>query len=265
MSPCLKIGTGPFRNDLEKNRGWLCPNIMEMLSPEERKKYVRQMMLAEIGEAGQEKLKAAKVAVVGCGGLGCPVLLYLASAGIGTIGIIDFDIVTVSNLHRQILFGNKDVGKKKTELAKTKINVMHPEVNIIIHDKMLKENNAEEILKNYDLVIDGCDNFETRYIVNDTCVKLQKPLVYGSILGFEGQLAVFNFEGGKNLRHLFPEPPNPEDVPDCSENGVLATVPGIIGTMMANETIKVIIGKSEMKNRLLLLNCLTSEHRILDY
>ncbi len=212
-------------------------------------------MIPEIGLQGQEKIRNTKVAIVGCGGLGCPALLYLASAGIGTIGIVDFDTVSITNLHRQILFGNSDVGQNKIDVAEKKIKALHPEVNIIKHAVMIDEKNAEGILKNYDIIIDGCDNFATRYIVNDASVKLGKPLVYGSILGFEGQLAVFNLNGSKNLRDLFPEAPNAEDVPDCSENGVLATIPGIVATMMANECIKVVLDKSSMKNKFILINC----------
>ncbi len=222
-------------------------------------------MIPEIGLSGQEKIRNAKVAIVGCGGLGCPTLLYLASSGIGTIGIIDFDTVNITNLHRQILFGNNDVGNKKIEVAEKKIKTLHPEVNIVKHEVMLNEKNAEEILSQYDIVIDGCDNFDTRYIVNDACVKLNKPLVYGSILGFEGQLAVFNYFGSKNLRDLFPEPPNAEDVPDCSENGVLATVPGILGTIMANECIKVILDKSSLSNKFTLINCMDLRMSVLNY
>jgi molybdopterin-synthase adenylyltransferase len=236
-----------------------------MLSKEEKRKYIKQIMISDIGLSGQEKIRNAKVAIVGCGGLGCPALLYLAAAGVGTIGIIDFDTVSITNLHRQILFGNNDVGKKKINVACEKINAMHPEVNIIRHDLMLNDENAEMILSNYDLIIDGCDNFLTRYIVNDTCVKLNIPLVYGSILGYEGQISVFNFKGSKNLRDLFPEPPNPEDVPDCSENGVLATIPGIIGTMLANETLKVILDKEVLQNKFLIINCIEMELAILEF
>jgi molybdopterin/thiamine biosynthesis adenylyltransferase len=236
-----------------------------MLSNEEKRKYIRQIMIPGVGNAGQEKIRNAKVAIVGCGGLGCPALLYLASAGIGTIGIIDFDTVNITNLHRQILFGNEDVGKKKTEVAKEKLHKMHPEVKIIIHDAMINEQNAKDILKSYDVVIDGCDNFETRYAVNDACVSLGKPLVYGSILGDQGQLAVFNLNGGKNLRDIFPEPPNAEDVPDCSENGVMATIPGIIGTMMTNECIKIILERSTSSNKFKVLNCETMEFSTLKY
>ncbi|MGZ4043964.1 MAG: HesA/MoeB/ThiF family protein [Bacteroidia bacterium] len=236
-----------------------------MLSPGEKRKYIRQIMIPEIGLSGQEKIRKAKVAIVGCGGLGCPVLLYLASAGVGTIGIIDFDTVNITNIHRQILYGNDDVEKKKVEVAKQRINTKHPEVTIIAHDIMLDHSNAEEIFSGYDIVIDGCDNFETRYIVNDTCIKLDKPLVYGSILGFEGQVAVFNLNRSKHLRDLFPEPPNPEDVPDCSENGVLATIPGIMGTIMANECLKVILDKCTLSDKFLLFNCLDMELSVLHY
>lgn len=236
-----------------------------MLSPEEKRKYIKQIMVPEIGLSGQEKIRNAKAIIVGCGGLGCPTLLYLAASGVGTIGIIDFDTVSITNIHRQILFGNNDVGKKKIEIAKEKINVLHPEVNLICYDAMLDETNAESILQNFDIVIDGCDNFLTRYVVNDACVKLNIPLVYGSILNFEGQLAVFNLNNSQNLRDLFHEPPNSEDVPDCSENGVLATVPGIIGTIMANECLKVIVGKSIMNNKLAIINCITLEISILNY
>lgn len=236
-----------------------------MLSNEEKRKYIKQIMVPEIGLPGQENIRNAKIAIVGCGGLGCPTLLYLAAAGVGTIGIIDFDTISITNLHRQVLFGNNDVGMKKIEVAKRKINEMHPEVNIITHNVMLDENNAESILKNYDLVVDGCDNFLTRYTVNDVCVKLNKPLVYGSILGFEGQIATFNYKGSKNLRDLFPEPPNSEDVPDCSENGVLATIPGIVGTMMANETLKVILKKNVAVNKFIILNCSTLHLTELNY
>lgn len=236
-----------------------------MLSPEEKRKYIRQIMIPEVGAAGQEKIRHAKVAVIGCGGLGCPVILYLASAGVGTIGLVDFDTISITNLHRQVLYGMNDVGKKKTAVASEKIKALHPETNVVIHDAMLDENNAESILSSYDIVIDGCDNFATRYVVNDACVKIGIPLVYGSILGFEGQVAVFNLNKSKNLRNLFPEPPNPEDVPDCSENGVLATIPAIVGTILANECLKILLGKSNLDNKFLLFNCLEPEMNVLQY
>jgi adenylyltransferase/sulfurtransferase len=236
-----------------------------MLTKEEKRKYIKQIMLSDVGSIGQEKIRSAKVAIVGCGGLGCPTLLYLSAAGIGTIGIIDFDTVNITNLHRQILFGNKDVGNKKVQVAKEKINAMHPEVNIIIHDEMIQEKNATELLSVYDIVIDGCDNFETRYIVNDACVLLGKSLIYGSIFAHEGQMALFNVQGSKNLRDIFPEAPNAEDVPDCSENGVLGTVPGIIGNLMANECLKLILELSTLQNKFLLIDTKTLSMNIFQY
>lgn len=225
-----------------------------MLNKEEGKRYFKQILLEEIGLNGQIALKQAKVAVVGAGGLGCPVLQYLASCGVGTIGIIDFDTVDVSNLHRQILYTADDVGKKKAILASEKITSQNSFIKTIVHDVLLDETNIEAIIKDYDLVIDGCDNFTTRYTVNDACVKLNKPLVYGSILGFEGQVAVFNYKGSKNLRDIFPEAPNAEDVPSCSENGVLGTLPGVIGTMLAHEAIKIITGLPIAVNQLRIIN-----------
>lgn len=228
-----------------------------MLSKEEFKRYQKQIMLDNIGINGQLKIKQTKIAVIGAGGLGCPVLQYLSSVGIGTIGLIDFDTVDVSNLHRQVLYSENDIGKLKVEIAAQKINLQNPHIQTVLHPVMLNEENAESILSNYDIVIDGCDNFMTRYIVNDVCVKLNKPLVYGSILAYEGQIAVFNFNGSKNLRDLFPEAPAAEDVPSCSENGVLGTVPAIIGTMMAQEAIKLILNSSSLQNHLLLVNTMT--------
>lgn len=225
-----------------------------MLSKEEFKRYQKQIMLDDIGINGQIKIKQSKVAVVGAGGLGCPVLQYLTSVGVGTIGIIDFDTVEISNLHRQVLYSEKDINKPKVEVAIGKLSAQNPFIKLIAHQTLLNEENAESILSEYDIIIDGCDNFLTRYIVNDTCVKLNKPLVYGSILGYEGQLAVFNFKGSKNLRDIFPEPPRSEDVPNCSENGVLGTVPAIIGSMMAQETIRVILEKPNLVNSFMIFN-----------
>ncbi len=213
-----------------------------MFSPNEAKRYAKQTILDEVGLIGQVKLKNARVVVIGAGGLGCPIIQYLSACGIGTIGIVDFDVIEHSNLHRQVLYTPQDVGRKKAEVAKEKALAQNPDTIIEVFDCALSEDNAEFILSQFDLVIDGCDNFLTRYIVNDTCVELEKPLVYGSILGFQGQLAVFNFQGSKNLRDLFPEPPNAEDVPNCSDNGVLGVVPGVIGTLMANEALKCILG-----------------------
>lgn len=219
-------------------------------------RYNRQMMLPEIGDAGQEKLKKAKVLVIGAGGLGCPVLQYIATAGVGTIGIVDFDKVEIHNLHRQILYTENQVGQAKTTTAKSVLENLNPLIDIIAFEEKLTAENALRIIQNFDVVVDGCDNFATRYLVNDTCVTLGKTLVYGSILKYEGQLAVFNHKGSKNLRDLFPEPPNSEDVPNCNLNGVMGTLPGIIGTMMAHETLKLIMDLPILKNELVLFNTL---------
>lgn len=219
-------------------------------------RYNRQMMLPEIGNEGQEKLKNAKVLVIGAGGLGCPILQYLVPAGVGTIGIVDFDKIEIHNLHRQILYTEKQVGQSKSKTAKETLEAMNPLITITAFEEKLTAENASQIIQNYDVVVDGSDNFTTRYLVNDTCVGLGKTLVYGSILGFEGQLAVFNHKGTKNLRGLFPEPPNPKDVPNCSLNGVLGTLPGIIGTMMAHETLKLIMDLPTLQNELVIFSTL---------
>lgn len=219
-------------------------------------RYNRQMMLPEIGDSGQEKLKKARILVIGAGGLGCPILQYIATAGIGTIGIVDFDKIELHNLHRQILYTDKQVGKSKALIAKSVLEALNPLINIIAFEEKLTAENAAQIIINFDVIVDGCDNFQTRYLVNDTCVTLRKSLVYGSILKFEGQMAVFNHNGNKNLRDLFPEPPNSKDVPNCNLNGVLGTLPGIIGTMMAHETLKLILNLPTLENELILFNSL---------
>lgn len=229
---------------------------MSNFSKPELIRYNRQMMLPEIGLKGQEKLKAAKVLVVGAGGLGCPALQYLAAGGIGTIGIIDFDTVELHNLHRQILYTAEDLGKSKAQTAAKKLKQQNEHINFAVFNEMISETNASTIISQFDVVLDGSDNFMTRYLVNDTCVALNKPLVYGSILKFEGQLAVFNYKGSKHLRDLYPEAPNPEEVPNCDENGVLGVVPGIIGTYMAFKTFAVILDKLDKTNELLLFNFL---------
>lgn len=225
-----------------------------MLSKEEFNRYNKQVMLEDIGLLGQTKLKQAKVLVIGAGGLGSPILQYLVSMGIGSIGIVDFDTIEVSNLHRQILYGPEDVGRLKAEVAIEKLSKQNPFIDIQVYSVLLSEENAEEIFGNYDIVVDGCDNFMTRYTVNDVCVKLNKPLVYGSILGYQGQLAVFNLNGSKHLRHLFPEPPNAEDVPSCSENGVMGYVPGIVGLYMADLVTQIILNQFEKVNTLFLVD-----------
>jgi molybdopterin-synthase adenylyltransferase len=219
-------------------------------------RYNRQVILPEIGDEGQDKLKKAKVLVIGAGGLGCPILQYIATAGVGTIGIVDFDTIEIHNLHRQILYTEDQLGFSKANTAKATVEKLNPLIEVQAFEEKLTPENASRIIADFDIVVDGSDNFSTRYLVNDTCVTLGKPLVYGSILGFEGQIAVFNHHGSKNLRDLFPEPPNPKDVPNCSFNGVLGTLPGMIGTMMAHETLKLIIGLPSLKNELVLYKTL---------
>ncbi|PJJ09622.1 adenylyltransferase/sulfurtransferase [Flavobacterium sp. 1] len=219
-------------------------------------RYNRQMMLPEIGDEGQKKLKNAKVLVIGAGGLGCPILQYITTAGVGTIGIVDFDKIEIHNLHRQILYTQNQVGKNKATTAKETLKTLNPLITIVAFEEKLTSENASTILRDFDFIVDGSDNFTTRYLVNDTCVALGKTLIYGSILGFEGQLAVFNHNGTKNLRDLFPEPPNPKDVPNCSLNGVLGTLPGMIGTMMAHETLKLIMDLPSLENELVLFSTL---------
>ena len=219
-------------------------------------RYNRQVILPEIGDEGQAKLKKAKVLVIGAGGLGCPVLQYIATAGVGTIGIVDFDKIEIHNLHRQILYTEDQVGLPKATTARTTVEKLNPLIEVFAFEEKLSIENASSIISQFDFVVDGSDNFSTRYLVNDTCVDLGKTLVYGSILGFEGQLAVFNHRGSKNLRDLFPEPPNPKDVPNCSFNGVLGTLPGMIGTMMAHETLKLILDLPTLSNELVLFKTL---------
>lgn len=225
-----------------------------MLNIQEYLRYVKPMQLPEIGKEGQEKIKKARVLVIGAGGLGCPILQYLTTSGVGTIGLVDFDKVELSNLHRQVLYSEKHIEKSKVKSAVEALEKLNPLTDFIPFKEKVTAENCESIISKFDIIIDGCNNFATRYLVNDTCVKLGKPLVYGSILKFEGQIAVFNNNGSKNLRDLFPEPPNPEDVPNCSLNGVLGTLPGIIGTMMAHETLKIITNLPCLCNELVIFN-----------
>lgn len=234
-----------------------------MLTIDEINRYSRQLFQQDVGAEGQLKIKAAKVLVIGAGGLGCPVLQYLAGAGVGTIGILDFDQVEIHNLHRQVLYATDDIGKRKAVVAAEKIRALNPHCGLLVFDELLCEENAAAIISQFDIVVDGTDNFQTKYIVNDTCVLLDKPLVYGSILNFEAQLAVFNYQGSKNLRDLYPEPPNPEDVPSCSENGVLGIVPGMAGTLMCSLTLKIILGHAIITNALLLIDFHTFRFRVL--
>ena len=225
-------------------------------------RYQKQILLKEIGQAGQEKLSRASVLVVGAGGLGCPALQYLAAAGIGRLGIVDFDVVELSNLHRQILYTPEDLGKPKAEVAAMRLKALNPELKVEVFQEKISTQNALYLLANFDLVLDGSDNFPTRYLVNDACVLLNKPLVYGSIFRFEGQVSVFNLEieGQKtNYRDLFPVPPQPSEVADCNEAGVLGVLPGMIGTMQANEVIKIITGAGKtLANRLFCFNALNN-------
>ncbi len=234
-----------------------------MLNGEELKRYNRQIILPEIGLAGQEKLKSAKVLMIGAGGLGCQVLQYLAAAGVGNIGIVDNDTVDLSNLHRQVLYSSADVGKLKAVLAKEKLELQNPYIFVTDYTERLTLNNAKNICINYDLIIDGSDNFETRYLVNDICVALNKILVFGSIFKFEGQISVFNYFDGPNYRDVFPNAPSADEVPNCAEIGVLGVLPGIIGAYMANEAIKIICNIGEMlSGKLLTINALDNSTSI---
>ncbi len=241
------------------------------LSHEEKGRYHRHLILKEFGLASQEKLKNAKVLVIGAGGLGCPCLLYLTAAGIGRIGIVDFDQVDESNLQRQVLFKESDIGKNKAETAAKRLTELNSFVQFDVYPVQLTSHNAIDILSNYDVVIDGSDNFATRYLVNDACVFQKKSLVYGSIFRFEGQASVFNLKKkdgafSPNYRDLFPKPPLPGTVPSCAEAGVLGVLPGVIGSFQANETIKIITGIGEpLAGKLFLWNALTMETRQLQY
>jgi sulfur-carrier protein adenylyltransferase/sulfurtransferase len=241
----------------------LNPNLDEIqLTKDDYERYSRHLILPEVGLDGQKKLKAASVLCVGTGGLGSPLLLYLAAAGIGRIGIVDFDVVDHSNLQRQIIHGTSWVGKPKIESAKNRILEINPYCQIDLYETRLSSENALSIAEPYDIVIDGTDNFPTRYLVNDACVLLNKPNVYGSIFRFEGQATVFNYEGGPNYRDLYPEPPPPGLVPSCAEGGVLGILPGIIGVIQATEAIKIILGQgTTLSGRLLLFDALGMKFR----
>lgn len=236
-------------------------------SKEELARYNRHIIIPEFGMEAQQKLKAAKVLVVGSGGLGSPGLLYLAAAGVGTIGIVDFDVVDDSNLQRQVLFGVDEIGKPKVEAAKRRLEALNPHIQIVLYNTQLTSKNALDIIKDYDIVADGTDNFPTRYLVNDACVLLGKPNIYASIFQFEGQVSVFNYrfangELGPNYRDLYPTPPPPGLVPSCAEGGVLGVLPGIIGSLQALEVIKVITGVGEpLVGRFYIFDALNFESR----
>lgn len=241
----------------------LNPNLEEIqLTQEEYGRYSRHLIVPEIGLDGQKRLKAASVLCIGTGGLGSPLLLYLAAAGIGRIGIVDFDIVDSSNLQRQVIHGTSWVDKPKIESAKHRIHEINPNCQVDLYNTRISSENALDILKPYDIVVDGTDNFPTRYLVNDACVLLNKPNVYGSVFRFEGQATVFNYEDGPNYRDLYPEPPPPGLVPSCAEGGVLGILPGMIGLIQATETVKIVTGLGKtLSGRLLLYDALQMTFR----
>jgi len=238
----------------------VAPNVE--LRPDEILRYSRHLIMPEVGMEGQLKLKAARVLTIGAGGLGSPLALYLTAAGVGKLGIVDFDVVDLTNLQRQILHSTETVGKPKLESARDRLKALNPDVQMDLYDAKLTSENALEILKDYDIVADGTDNFPTRYLVNDACVLLGKPNVYGSIFRFEGQASVFGMPGAPCYRCLYPEPPPPGLVPSCAEGGVLGILPGIIGVIQATEVVKLILGKGEpLVGRLLLFDALRMSFR----
>jgi adenylyltransferase/sulfurtransferase len=253
----MRDGSGTVRDSRDA-----ATDELPRLSPEEVLRYSRHLILPNVELAGQRRLKAARVLVVGAGGLGSPVALYLAAAGVGTLGLVDFDVVDITNLHRQILHGTKDVGRPKLDSARDRIGDTNPHVHVETYETRLTSANALEILRDYDFVVDGTDNFATRYLTNDACVLLGKPNVYGSIFRFEGQASVFSTPDGPCYRCLIPEPPPPGMVPSCAEGGVLGVLPGMIGTIQAAEALKLILGVGEtLAGRLLLINALTMDFR----
>lgn len=232
------------------------------LNNDEIARYSRHLIMPEVGMDGQLKLKSASVLCIGVGGLGSPVAMYLGAAGVGRIGIVDFDVVDYSNLQRQVIHGTPDVGRSKLDSARDRLNAINPEVTVETHDVALSSENALELLANYDVIVDGTDNFPTRYLVNDACVILGKPNVYGSIFRFEGQASVFATKDGPCYRCLYPEPPPPGLVPSCAEGGVLGILPGVIGTIQATEAVKLIIGVGEpLVNRFMIYDALRMKFR----
>ncbi len=237
-----------------------------MLSNSELKRYNRHIIMPEIGIEGQQKLKNAKVLVIGAGGLGCPILQYLTAAGVGTLGICDFDYVDESNLQRQILFGTDDIGKSKAKTAASKLALLNPYIKFNIHDLKLDKSNVLNLFEQYDIIVDGSDNFPTRFLVNDACVIIAKPLVFGAIYKFEGQVSVFNYDGGPTYRCLIPEQPDSSEMLSCSQIGVMGVLPGIIGSYQASEVIKIItdVGE-ELKGKILLVDTLSMNHNIIEF
>lgn len=228
-----------------------------MVNPDAQfERYSRQIFMDEIGVAGQRKINAAKVLVIGAGGIGSPVLAYLAAAGVGHLAVADFDVLEIHNLNRQIIHAEQQVGKLKTESAANFVAQLNSSIHFEPIAEKITAANVEELLSPYDIIVEGSDNFTCRYLVNDTCVGLAKPLVYGSIFGFEGQVALLNHEGSKDLRAFFPEAPNPEDAPTCDSKGVLGPLPGLVGSMMAMLVLQVICGLAVPKNQLCIIDSL---------
>lgn len=237
-----------------------------MFSEQEKNQYNRHFILDKIGVSGQQKLKEAKVLVIGAGGLGCPILQYLTAAGVGTIGIIDNDTVSQSNLQRQILFSFDAIGKPKATCAAKRLAQLNPFIKFETYVEFLNSNNAIALFEKYDIVVDGSDNFQTRYLSNDAAVLTSKPLIFGAIFKFEGQISVFNYKNGPTYRCLFPEPPTANSIPNCSDIGVLGVLPGIIGSLQANEVIKIICGIGEvLSGKLLSLNTLNLQQNVLNF
>ncbi len=258
--PSIAGGTDVAEREMVKEKPSETP--LPELTKDEMLRYSRHIIMPEVGVEGQRKLKAAKVLCIGAGGLGAPLAMYLAAAGVGTIGIVDFDVVDVTNLQRQIIHGTSDIGRPKMESAKETLNNINPFCNVIGFEEALTSENALDIIKDFDIVIDGTDNFPTRYLVNDACVLLGKPNVYGSIFRFEGQASVFWAEKGPCYRCLYPEPPPPGLVPSCAEGGVLGILPGNIGVIQATEAVKLILGIGEpLIGRLMLYNALRMQYR----
>jgi len=236
--------------------------MSNILSPEELARFNRHIILPQVGLEGQKKLKCARVLCIGTGGLGSPISLYLSAAGVGVIGLVDFDVVDESNLQRQIAHSTADIGRPKVESARDKLIGINPHLQVNLHGEGIRRDNVREIVRDYDIVVDGTDNFPTRYLVNDACVLENKPLIYASIFQFEGQATVFNYEGGPCYRCLYPEPPPPGLVPSCAEGGVLGVLPGVIGVIQATEAVKMILGKgTNLSGRLLLYDAMDMRFR----
>ena len=245
---------GGFNLWKQQGRSWVSSQI---LKPEQRNRYERHVSLPEIGEKGQQKLLDSRVVIIGAGGLGSPAALYLAAAGVGTIGVVDMDTVEESNLQRQILHSTETIGENKVDSAEKTLSTLNPDVNVITYNTRLNKDNAIEIIENYDVVIDGTDNFETRYLINDVSVKTGTPVVHGSIFQYEGQITVFDPKNGPTYRDIFPEPPENGTAPNCTEAGVLGVLPGIVGSIQALETIKLILDIGEgLSGRLIVFDAL---------